>query len=182
MFFPWFATKHREKTEWILSGYCVKKICAYQGDLQLDLARCFVSWDVFPSPTASFSSSSSWWGWYTGAVFLPFVSTKTGGTKSCTEYEPPIYLDFCIGDPDLPIIDHAVIEYTCCSHDAPGPAMTLAMWVGVVLYTKTWFVSKDTQFFAMPILVDATFEMINMKVFAIVLVQKSGRIYVEDPF
>lgn len=52
-------------------GYCVKKICAYQG-----------------------------------------------GTKSCTEYEPPIYLDFCIGNPDLPIIDHAVIEYTCCNHDA----------------------------------------------------------------
>lgn len=51
-------------------GYCVKKICAYQG-----------------------------------------------GGKTCTEYDPPIYEQFCIGEPEKGVIEHAVIQYTCCDQN-----------------------------------------------------------------
>eukprot|EP00435_Cladocopium_sp_Y103_P062566 s274_g24.t1 len=52
------------------AGYCVKKICAYQG-----------------------------------------------GGKTCTEYDPPIYEQFCIGEPEKGVIEHAVIQYTCCDQN-----------------------------------------------------------------
>ncbi|CAK9106848.1 unnamed protein product [Durusdinium trenchii] len=51
-------------------GYCVKKICAYQGT-----------------------------------------------TKYCTEFDPPTFGPFCVGDETGANIDHAVIKYTCCDHN-----------------------------------------------------------------
>lgn len=40
-------------------------------------------------------------------------------TKTCDVYDPPSFESFCIGDPDADFaVDHAVIQYTCCDHDA----------------------------------------------------------------
>ncbi|CAJ1460039.1 unnamed protein product [Effrenium voratum] len=45
------------------------------------------------------------------------VCTYQGGTKSCSAFVPATNAPFCIGDPSLPAIDHAVIMYTCCDHN-----------------------------------------------------------------
>ena len=47
-----------------------------------------------------------------------FLVRSWGGIKTCTEYDPPIYEQFCIGDFEGAVIDHAVIQYTCCDQNA----------------------------------------------------------------